>query len=178
MDFFYFLVTQHEKYGDAGDFHADYFGTVGFLYGFLGALVIGVICALIFYFGCCNNPKSVKTATPSIWAIFLIISGVIGYFYADFALIGDPDNSAPGTISFVEVNNQGCVDKKEGEVSTNIASINSAYETIKNDLKKGQDVAFEFDLTTAVLAMIFYFLCSLLVKRFTIAGKAIPMLKP
>lgn len=177
MDFFYFLVKD-ENSGWDPIFHADYFDKVGFLYGFLGALAIGAIIALVFYFGLCNNRDNVKGATKTNWLIFLLIAGVAAYFYADFVLIGNPDTTTPGTVSFCENNNRLLIELNQGKPQPVVTQNTQAYVKIKDDLQKGHDVAFAFDITTAFLACIFYFLVSLIVKRFTIAGKAIPFLQP
>lgn len=177
MDFFYFLVKD-EKSGWDSVFHADYFDNVGFLYGILGALAIGVVCSLVFYFGLCNNKNNVKSATKTNWIIFLLVAGVAAYFYADFVLIGDPQTTTPGTTSFCENNNRMLIQLTQGQPQPVVQQFTNKYSEIRDNLQKGNDVAFAFDITTAVLAAIFYFLFSLIIKRFTIAGKAIPMLKP
>lgn len=176
MDFFYFLVTDDNSWEPL--FHPNYFNSVGFLYGVLGAFAIGAVLALIFYFGCCNNKDSVKYSTKSIWAIFLLIAGVVGYFYADVALIGDPDTTKPGTFSFSEANNQYYIEQAKGAPVEKVSQLNQIHTKIKSDLKKGGDIRFPFAITTSVLTILFYFIVSLVVKRFTYTGKAIPMLKP
>lgn len=177
MDFFYFLVKD-ENSGWEPIFHADYFESTGFLYGTLGALAIGLLCALIFYFGLCNNKNNVSAATKTNWLIFLLVAGIAAYFYADLALIGDPETTNPGTFSFCENNNRKLIDITQGQPQPVVAQYTAEYQKIKNNIQKGNDVAFTFDITTAFLAIVFYFLFSLVIKRFTIAGKSIPMLKP
>ena len=59
-----------------------------------------------------------------------------------------------------------------------IEDLTKTHNQIKNDLDKGGDVRFDFDITTAVLAVIFFFITSVIVKRFTINGKTIPFEKP
>ena len=177
MDFFYFLVKD-ENSGWESIFHADYFESTGFLYGTLGALAIGLVCALIFYFGLCNNKNNVSAATKTNWLIILLVAGVAAYFYADFALIGNPETTNAGTVSFCENNNRLLIQLTAGSPAPTVKMYTDKYQEIMHNLKEGSDVAFAFDITTAFLAIVFFFLISLVIKRFTIAGKAIPMLKP
>lgn len=176
MDFFYFLVTSDNSWEPL--FHPNYFNAAGFTYGVIGALVIGVVLALVFYFGCCNNRNSVKYATKGVWAVFLLIAGVAAYFYADIALIGDPNTTTPGTFSFSEANNEYLIAQTKGAPVEKVTQLTQIHNKIKSDLQKGGDVRFPFALTTAILAILFYFIMSMVVKRFTYAGKAIPLMNP
>ena len=61
---------------------------------------------------------------------------------------------------------------------TEITDLAQKKTEIKSNLDKGGDVRFDFNLTTAILSMIFFFLVSIGVKRFTINGKTIPVQNP
>lgn len=183
MDFFYFLVTGSKSWEP--HYHENFFNTQGgFLWGIIGALVIGVICACAFYFGCCNSKKSSKSANLGVWAITMLICAVVAYFYADLVVIGDSattDNSSLfRTHSFYKANDDYFIQQtsQSGVSETLINDLTQTKNTIKTNLDKGGDVRFDYDITTALLAAIFFFLTSLIVKRFTINGKTIPFQKP
>jgi hypothetical protein len=183
MDFFYFLVTGSKAWEP--HYHQNFFITQGgFLLGVIGALIIGAVFALAFYFGCCNSKKSSKSANLSVWALFLLLGAVVSYFYADLVVIGDTattdKNSVFRTHSFYEANNQYYLQKtnQSGVSKTLMEDLTNKRNEIKSNLDKGGDVRFDYDITTAVLAILFFFIVSVIVKRFTINGKTIPFLKP
>lgn len=183
MDFFYFLVTDSQSWDP--HYHQNFFVTQGgFLWGLIGAAVIGIVSALIFYFGCCNNKYAAKNATLGMWSVFLILAGVVSYFYADLVLIGSPGTTDNASIfrrySFYKANDDFfIVQTSQGNASpTYIQQLTQTKNKIKSDLDKGGDVRFDFDITTAFLSILVFFLTSLCVKRLTLHGRAIPMLKP
>lgn len=183
MDLFYFLVTGSKAWEP--HFHENFFNVQGgFLWGIIGALIIGVVCSCAFYFGCCNSSKSSKLANINVWTISLVISAVIAYLYADLVVIGDSattDNTSVfRTHSFYKANDDYFIQQtsKPGVSQTFINDLTQKKNEIKNNLDKGGDVRFDYDITTAFLAAIFFFFTSILVKRFTINGKSIPFLKP
>lgn len=179
MDFFYYLVTNSKDWETI--FHKNYFSDgVGFTWGVIGALAIAALCAIIFYFGCCNSKNTCKLANLSVWAIFLVVAGALGYFYADTVLIGDANpKSTFYAHSFYKANEDCYIAAiKAGKTDTELHDMAQKKDQIKSNLKNGKDVRFEFDITTAVLAILFFFVFSLVVKRFTVNGKAIPFLKP
>ena len=181
MDFFYFFVTGSEAW--ELHYHQNFFNLQGgFLWGFIGARIIGVIVACTFYFGCCNSSKTGKSANIGVWAVSLCLCAVISYFYADFVVIGDSkttdNNSVFRAYSFYKANDDYLIEKSIGASPTMIEDLTKTHNQIKNDLDKGGDVRFDFDITTAVLAVIFFFITSVIVKRFTINGKTIPFEKP
>ncbi len=184
MDFFYFLVTGSNSWEP--HYHENFFITQGgFIWGIVGALVIGLLCAVAFYFGCCNSTRSSKYATVGMWSVVLLISGLIGYFYADFVVIGDSSASADNSSifyqhSFYKANDDYFISEtsKAGVSDTEISDLTDKKNEIKDNLDKGGDVRFDFDITTALLTVLFYFLTSIIIKRFTYTGKSIPFMKP
>lgn len=183
MDFFYFLVTGSEAW--ELHYHKNFFITQGgFLWGVIGALIVGVIVACAFYFGCCNSSKTSKSANVGVWAISLCLCAVVSYFYADMVVIGDTKttdiNSVFRVHSFYKANDDYYIAKSQDRTMTPtmLSELNQKKIEIKSNLDKGGDVRFEFDITTAILAVIFFFLASIIVKRFTINGKTIPFERP
>ena len=81
--------------------------------------------------------------------------------------------------SFYEKNEKYYIEETRKNLSHSTEqSLNNTKNRIQEDLDKGNDVRFDFDLNTALLAIGFFFLTSILVKRFTINGKNIPFMKP
>lgn len=183
MYFFYYLVTGSNSW--ESHYHENFFNAHGgFLWGIIGALIIGVVCACVFYFGCCNSKKTSKSANLVVWVITMLICAVVAYFYADLVVIGDPATTDNTSVfrahSFYAANDEYFIEKtsQSGVSETDINDLTQTKNKIKTDLDKGGDVRFEYDITTALLAAIFFFLTSLIVKRFTINGKTIPLKKP
>lgn len=186
MDFIYFLVTGNEAW--EGYFHENFFMTQnGFWWGIIGAFAIAAIFALIFYFGFCNSKTSNTYAKIWLWGIFLALSGGCSYFYADLVVIGDPaqpqkdDKDRIALLykySFYKANNDYytyITDDKNGYRSQKEKEdLKKQMNTIKDNLNKGKDVRNDFDITTAAWSLIFFYLISLGIKRFTINGKCIP----
>lgn len=182
MDFFYFLVTGSKAWDPI--YHANFFNGGGFSHGVICALIVGAVCAIAFYFGCCNSNKSSKMANIGVWAGALAISAVLTFFYADMIIIGQSgvtDNkSMMRTYSFYKANEDYYINRTgQPNISqTEITDLAQKRTEIKSNLDKGGDVRFDFNLTTSILAMVFFFLISICVKRFTINGRSIPFLKP
>lgn len=179
MDIFYFLVTSSKAWDPR--YHENFFNTEGaFSIGLFYALILGIVFALIFYFGFCNNPKSCSSAVLPVWITFLLISSVVAYFAADWMIIGKSGERNRESIfyksSFYQANEEYFI-KQSRQNSTNtqlIKELTAKKNEIKSALDKGGDVRFDFCLTTAILCMIFFYITSLLVKSFTIHGKTIP----
>ena len=183
MDFFYFLVTSSGSWNS--HYHANFFNVQGgFLWGFVGALILGALAACAFYFGCCNSSKTSKSANIGTWAISLCLCAVVSYFYADSVIIGDSNTTDNTSVfrayAFYKANDDYFIKEisQPGVSQTYIDDLAQKKNEIKYNLDKGGDVRFDFDITTAFLAAIFFFITSIVVKRFTIGGKTIPFEKP
>lgn len=182
MDFFYFLVTGSKAWDAI--YHANFFNGGGFTHGIICAFVIGAVCSLAFYFGCCNSDKTSKMANIGVWAGALAISALLAFFYADMIIIGqrgiNDNKSVMRTYSFYKANEDYYINRtgQPGISQTEITDLAQKKTEIKSNLDKGGDVRFDFDLTTAILSMLFFFIISVCVKRFTINGKTIPIQKP
>lgn len=174
MDFFYFLVTSLEQYADKFGFHNYYFVENGaFTEGFLYSAGIGVVVSLAFYFGLCNG-ESVKLATRVNWGIGLLLVALAAYFIGDIMIIGSDGNPGSGFYC-------ACQEFANNFMSQNIGNNQAVQECqmelnrILEELRKGNDVALMFNVTNAVLSMLFYFLTSLCVKNLTKHGSQIPL---
>ena len=173
MDFFYFLVTSLEQYADKFGFHNYYFvENRAFTEGFLYSAGIGVVVSVAFYFGLCNG-ESVKPATRVNWGIGLLLVALAAYFIGDIMIIGS--DGKPGTGFYQACQNfcQAFCDSHPGNVQAG-RECQMELESILKELRKGKDVALMFNVTNAVLSMLFYFLTSLCVKNLTKHGSQIP----
>ncbi len=184
MDFFYFLVTGSPDYDNV--YHLNFFENCGgFSHGIIAALIIGLIISAAFYFGCCNSRTSQKSANIGMWFIFMAIAALIGYFYADFVIMGET-NAVDNTgifreYSFYKANEDYYTEQSRVQFENEqlLDELFNKKGEIQAALDRGEDVRFDFDLTTALLAALFFFFpWSVLLKRFTINGKAVPFLKP
>lgn len=173
MDLFYYFVTSLDQYADKFGFHNYYFVENGaFTAGFWYSFGIGVVVALAFYFGLCNG-ESVKHATRVNWGIGLLLVALAAYFIGDFLIIGSDGNPGSGFYC-------ACQEFANNFMSHNIGNNQAVQECqmelnrILEELRKGNDVALMFNVTNAVLSMLFYFLTSLGVKNLTKMGSHIP----
>lgn len=181
MDFLYFLVTGSDSWESL--YHQNFFVTQGgFTTGIIAAFVIGAVLSCAFYFGCCNSKDTQKSANIRVWAVFLLIAIIMGYLFADNVVIGNSSTTDKSSLfrkySFYEANDAYYNNETVGASPTKIEDLASLNATIKSNLDKGGDVRKPYDVTTAVLTAIFFFFTSMVVKRFTIAGKGIPFKKP
>ena len=174
MDLFYFLVTSLEQYADKFGFHNYYFVENGgaFTEGYFYSAGIGVVVALAFYFGLCNG-ESAKPATRVNWGIGLLLVALAAYFIGDIMIIGSDGNPGSGFYG-------ACQEFANNFMSQNIGNNQAVQECqmelnrILEELRKGNDVALMFNVTNAVLSMLFYFLTSIGVKNFTKHCSQIP----
>ena len=183
MDFIYFFVTGSEDWEPI--YHQNFFfDQSGFTLGFWGAVAIAAIAAIVFYFGFCNSSKSCSMANLGVWGVTLGICGLVAYFYADYVVIGAPKDSNKESIfreySFYQANEDLYLLKTRGAIisKTQIEDLARTKDDIRDKLNKGKDVRLPFNFTTTILAIVFYFLISMAIKRFTINGKCIPLEKP
>ncbi len=193
-DKIYNFVTSTEAWkSDHGEisFHEQFFiHEKGFVAGSLGAVIIALVFAAIFYFGLCNSKTSNKYATHWLWAIFLAVSGLVAFAYSDQVLIGNSATAEqmyelhvsdrPYNV-FYEYSFYKSIHLYEQENNASSSSqpeIQERSNKILDDLKKGEDVNMPFNMTNAVISLIAFFLISLGIKRFTINGKCIPFFKP
>lgn len=183
MDFIYFFVTDSKDWEPI--YHQNFFfDQSGFTLGVLGALAIAAIAAIVFYFGFCNSSKSCSMANLGVWGVTLGICGLVAYFYADYVVIGAPKDSNKESMfrkySFYQANEDLYLLKTRGAIisKTQIEDLARTKDDIRDKLNKGNDVRLPFNFTTTFLAIVFYFLISMAIKRFTINGKCIPFEKP
>ena len=106
----------------------------------------------------------------------------MGYLFADNVVIGSSSTTDKSSLfrkySFYEANDTYYLNETKGASPTKTKDLASLNATIKANLDKGGDVRKPYNVTTAVLTAIFFFITSMMVKRYTINGKGIPFKKP
>lgn len=184
MDLFYFLVTSLEQYSDKLGFHKYFFeGELpswlkdvapfpAFYEGFLCSLGIGAAIALAFYFGMCNG-ESVKPATRTNWYIGLLLVALAAFFVSDIMFIGADGNPGSGFYGACQEYAKKFMENHTGN-QQDIKACLDEFNKIKTALNEGNDVALMFNVSNALLSMLFYLLASIGVKNFTKHGSQIP----
>lgn len=177
MEFLYLWVTKSSAWEP--HFHENFFNDrYGFFWGFIGAVVIGVIFSVVFYFGCCNSKTTCRLAKRGYWIIAMGICAAVACLYANFVVIGTGDQALPFHVNFYQANNSYYLEKTEGAPEALITDLTRGLDTIKHSLDEPfGDVRLEYGITTAALAAISFFVVSIVVKRFTINGRTVPFKK-
>ena len=142
-----------------------------FIVGFISALVI----AAIYYFIICN--KSFALAKRYFWAITVFVtfltSLIISFSVVMWSDSGDPEEST-GIFYSSYKTQERLVDFASGNDEVTI-EINNAADNYRESLRSGEELLpMEIALVNAFYSILFYLLFSLLFKKHTTHGKAIP----
>lgn len=142
-----------------------------FIVGFISALVI----AAIYYFIICN--KSFALAKRYFWAITVFVafltSLIISFSVVMGSDSGDPEEST-GIFYSSYKTQERLVDFASGNDEVTI-EINNAADNYRESLRSGEELLpMEIALVNAFYSILFYLLFSLLFKKHTTHGKAIP----
>jgi len=169
------LVEKLES-SDYVEYFQDYFVetfvcTNVFIVGFISALVI----AVIYYFIICN--KSFALAKRYFWAITVFVtfltSLIISYSVVMGSDSGDPEEST-GIFYSSYKTQERLVEFASGNDEVTI-EINNAADNYRESLRSGEELLpMEIALVNAFYSILFYLLFSLLFKKYTTHGKAIP----
>ena len=169
------LVEKLES-SDYVEYFQDYFVETSvctnvFIVGFISSLVI----AAIYYFVICN--KSFALAKRYFWAITVFVtfltSLIISYSVVMGSDSGDPEEST-GIFYSSYKTQERLVDFASGNDEVTI-EINNAADNYRESLRSGEELLpMEIALVNAFYSILFYLLFSLLFKKHTTHGKAIP----
>ena len=169
------LVEKLES-SDYVEYFQDYFVETSvctnvFIVGFISALVI----AVIYYFIICN--KSFVLAKRYFWAITVFVtfltSLIISYSVVMGSDSGDPEEST-GIFYSSYKTQERLVEFASGNDEVTI-EINNAADNYRESLRSGEELLpMEIALVNAFYSILFYLLFSLLFKKHTTHGKAIP----
>lgn len=169
------LVEKLES-SDYVEYFQDYFVETSvctnvFIVGLISALVI----AVIYYFIICN--KSFALAKRYFWAITVFVtfltSLIISYSVVVGSDSGDPEEST-GIFYSSYKTQERLVEFASGNDEVTI-EINNAADNYRESLRSGEELLpMEIALVNAFYSILLYFLFSLLFKKHTTHGKAIP----
>lgn len=142
-----------------------------FIIGLISALVI----AVVYYFIICN--KSFALSKRYFWVITVFVtfltSLIVSYNFIMGSDSGDPDEST-GIFYSSYKTQERLVDFASGNDKVTI-EINNVADNYRESLRSGEEVLpMEIALTNAFYSILLYLLFSLLFKKHTIHGKAIP----
>ena len=161
---------------DYVEYFQDYFVgtsvcTKVFVVGFVCALVI----AAIYYFIICN--KSFALAKRYFWAITVFVtfltSLIISFSVVMGSDSGDPEEST--SIYFESYNTESRLLDMVGDNTEARIDISNTAENYRESLRSGEELLpMEIALVNAFYSILFYLLFSLLFKKHTTHGKAIP----
>ncbi len=179
MEILYLWCTPLEEKLESSDYveyFQDYFVETSvctnvFIVGFISALVI----AVIYYFIICN--KSFALAKRYFWAITVFVtfltSLIISYSVVMGSDSGDPEEST-GIFYSSYKTQERLVEFASGNDEVTI-EINNAADNYRESLRSGEELLpMEIALVNAFYSILFYLLFSLLFKKHTTHGKAIP----
>lgn len=180
MDKLFFFVTNSQAWKDTREFHENFFVTHNaFMYGVLTAIIVALVLALVFYFGCCNKRNDDSMANTGVWAGFLLVTGLLVFLTANFAFIGKSNVADSQSIfykhSFYKANSEFVIEKtRDNQNQQQVDEYTTARQKIETDLNNGKDVRYSYSLGCTVYSLLFFYIFSLLFKGFTYQGIAIP----
>lgn len=169
------LVEKLES-SDYVEYFQDYFVETSvctnvFIVGLISALVI----AVIYYFIICN--KSFALAKRYFWAITVFVTFLTSLIISYSVVMGS-DSGAPeestGIFYSSYKTQERLVEFASGNDEVTI-EINNAADNYRESLRSGEELLpMEIALVNAFYSILFYLLFSLLFKKHTTHGKAIP----
>jgi len=181
MEILFKLVSSAEAYADEYGFHAHFFESAGgFTTAFLITLAVAAVCCIIYYFGLCMSNKTIQAATLPVWIVFLLLSAGISFVATDMIVIGsevEEDSEATSSNFYADLDSY-YIDLASDAPKTEAEAMNEAKNDIIQALDQGDDVALMLGLNSAILAVVFFYILSIILKGFTTTGVAIPHLKP
>lgn len=170
-------LSEKLESSDYVEYFQDYFVETSvcfnvFIVGFVSALVI----AAIYYFIICN--KSFALAKRYFWAITVFVtfltSLVISYSVIMGVDSGDPEECTGIFYSSYRPTQERLIEYANGNDEV-ITEINVTADNYRDALRSGDELLpMEISLVNAFYSILFYLLFSLLFKKHTTHGKAIP----
>ena len=169
-------LSEKLESSDYVEYFQDYFVETSvcfnvFIVGFVSALVI----AAIYYFIICN--KSFALAKRYFWAITVFVTFLTSLIISNSVVMGsdsgDPEEST-GIFYSSYKTQERLVEFASGNDEVTI-EINNAADNYRESLRSGEELLpMEIALVNAFYSILFYLLFSLLFKKHTTHGKAIP----
>ena len=179
MEKFYSWCTSlNEKFDDRySRYFEDYFRETSVcLNVFIVGLVSALTIAAIYYFIICN--KSFALAKRYVWAMTVFITFLTSLIISGNVIIGKDGNGNPDDstgIYYVSYNTEAYLLNQAGNNMEERQDISNTAEEYRESLRYGvESLPMEIALVNAFYSILFYLLFSLLFKKHTTHGKAIP----
>lgn len=180
-DFFSFLTSLSDKLATGGenenfvDFYNDYFagtsvcGTI-----LLDALLISLVIAVIYYFFVCN--KYFVLAKRLVWLGVLAVVFVCTFFVSHACIIGSDNEEAEKSTGVYYSAYQTETAKLDNTDDPNERTqILETAQAFRDAFDSGEEsLPIEMSLVNSFYAMLLFFVFSLIFKKYTIHGAAIP----
>lgn len=147
---------------------------------FWTGLGIALVVALLYYFGVCNYVF--KLAKRWVWLCVLALVFIVTFFTTMPIIVGhdadDPEEST-GIFYTAHQTEQDKWDATEDtqardEISDVAISFREQFMAKEDSIVMEETLPYEMSLVNGIFAMIFFFVFSIIFKRFTRDGAAVP----
>lgn len=169
-------LTEKLESSNYVEYFHDYFVETAICAKVLGVgLLIALLVALIYYWFVCN--RFFALAKRGVWIVILLLTFVASIFISYQMIMGndsgDSDNST-GIYLASYLTEEELVSNTNGNTDA-IVAINTTAGNYRNELSSGiETLPIEIAIVNAFYTIIFYLLFSLVLKKHTTHGKAIP----
>lgn len=170
MSFIYFLATSSQMFKDKLSFYTTYFEKDGhFLSLFIGAIVVALIFAIVYYLICRMSFSFSRVLT---WVVTLFIAGAASFCYTGVSFgLGNNHGTMPIALE------KQFKKKATGLTEEQKAPLVAEKNKIRKELNKGFFAANPVNRvcwTNFVLTMIFFYIFSILFNGFSVHGDYVP----
>jgi hypothetical protein len=175
------LLNGTEENPDFVDYYNAYFADTPVCSTiFWTALAIAVVVGALYYFGVCNYVF--KLAKRWVWFCVLALVFIVTFFTTMPLIVGhdaEEPNESTG-IFFTAHEKEAALfeateDKKmQEEIQVTADNFREQFMAKEDSIIMEETLPYEMSLVNAIFAMIFFFVFSIFVKRFTTHGAAVP----
>lgn len=167
-------LSERMSEGAYSNFYNDYFSTSVLSSVFFLGVGVAAIIALVYYLGICNF--SFKLAKRWCWLIVLLATGIVTLFVSNNVMVGtydgDPEDST-GFFASIDSTREHLLALTTTEEEVNQVNLDSG--SLRDAVLEGTETIFvEVSLMNALYAIVLFIIFSIIFKRFSTHGKAIP----
>jgi hypothetical protein len=179
------LLNGTEENPDFVDYYNAYFADTPVCSTiFWTALAIAVVVGALYYFGVCNYVF--KLAKRWVWFCVLALVFIVTFFTTMQLIVGhDADEPEESTgifftahekeaVLFEDANNAGSDKTMIEKIESTASDFREQFKAKEDSIIMYETLPYEMSLVNAIFAMIFFFVFSIFVKRFTTHGAAVP----
>lgn len=169
---FQWCTSLSEKMAESR-YYNDYFSTSILSTAFFWGVGIALVFALIFYLIVGN--VSFKLSKRWCWLLFLMFAGIFCAIASYDVMVGTYDGDPENSTGFFASIDSTKRDLLEGTFGEDRDKISLEASNLVDSVREGNELIFaEISLMNALYSVVFFFIFSLLLKRFSIHAKAIP----